>query len=161
MSIGPFAQTGLDEPFSLAIGLGGVGFGADVLEAKALAGFAEGKGFVAGAVVGHDTLDRYPEARIVGDGSLEEGDSASLFLILHDLTECDPGRVVDADMYVFPARPLATGAQVALASSIAGDAMADPVELAEFFNVDVKQLPPPSRADNVGSARPAPALRAC
>ncbi len=130
----------MDEAFGLAIGLGRIGLGADVLEAKALAGFAEGKGFVAGAVVRHDTLDRYPEARIVGDGRLEEGDSTSLFLVLHDLTEGNAGSVVDADMHVLPARPLATGAQVALAGSIAGDAMADPTELAELFDVDVNQL---------------------
>jgi hypothetical protein len=111
-----------------------------VLEAKALAGFAEGNGFVAGAVVRHDTLDRYPEAHIIGDSRLEQGDSTSLFLILHDLTEGDPGSVVDADLHILPARPLATGARVALAGSIAGDAMADPVELTELFDVDVNQL---------------------
>ena len=130
----------MDEAFGLAVGLGRIGLGADVLEAKAHAGFAEGKGFVAGAVVRHDTLDRYPEARIVGDSRLKEGDGTSLFLVLHDLTEGDPRSVVDADMHVLPARPLATGAQITLAGSIAGDAMADPVELAELFDVDVNQL---------------------
>src|SRR6266700_5712618 len=95
---------------------------------------------VAGAVVRHDTLDHYPEARIVGHGRLEEGDSTSLFLVLHDLTEGDPGSVVDADMHVLPARPLATGAQVALAGSVAGDAVTDPIELAELFDVDMDQL---------------------
>src|SRR5689334_16980800 len=101
---------------------------------------AEGYGFIAGAVVGHDTLDRHPEARIVGNSRLEEGDSTPLFLVLHDLTEGDPGRIVDADMDVLPARPLATGALVALTGSIAGDAMADPVELAELFDIDVNHL---------------------
>lgn len=33
-----------------------------------------------------------------------------------------------------------TGAQVALAASIACDAMADPIELTEFFDVDVDQF---------------------
>ena len=56
------------------------------------------------------------------------------------MTDGDPGSVVDADLYILPARPLATGARVALAGSIAGDAMADPVELAELFDVDVNQL---------------------
>lgn len=140
MGICPFAQAGLDEAFGLAIGLGRIGPGADVLDAEALAGFAEGKRFVAGSVVRHDTLDGYPEARIVGDGGLEESDSTSPFLVLHDLTEGDPGSIIDADMHVLPARPPATGAQVALAGSIAGDAVADPVEFTELFDVNVDQL---------------------
>ena len=65
----------MNEALGLAVGLRRVGLGTDVLEAKALAGFAEGKGFVAGAVVGHDALDRYPKARIVGDGRLEDRSS--------------------------------------------------------------------------------------
>ena len=65
LGISPFAQPGLDESFGLAIGLGRIGLGADVLEPEALAGFAEGKGFVAGAVVRHDTLEGYPKARII------------------------------------------------------------------------------------------------
>ena len=127
LGISPFAQAGLDEALGLAVGLGRIGPGADVLEAKTLAGFAEGNGLVAGAVVRHDTLDRYPEAHIVGDSRLEEGDGPSAFLVLHDLTEGDPGSVVDADMHVL------TGAQVALAGSIAGDAMADPLNLPSFL----------------------------
>jgi hypothetical protein len=104
-----------------------------VLEAKTLAGSAEGYGFVAGAVVGHDTLNRYPEARIVGNSCLEEGGSTPLFLVLHDLTDGDPAHIVDADMEVLQPGPLPPGALVALTGSIAGDAMADPVELAELF----------------------------
>src|SRR5262249_7686010 len=123
-------ETGWNEGVGLAIGLGGVWLGADVLEAETFAGLLEGEGFVARAVVGHDTLDRHAQARIVDDCSLQEGDRASPFLVLHDLTEGDPGSVVDADMHILPARPLATCAQVALAGSIAGDAMADPIELA-------------------------------
>ena len=103
----PIPASGLDKALGLAIGLGRIGPGADVLETKALAGVSEGKGFVTGAVVGHDTLDRYPEARVVGDGRLEEGDGTFPFLVLHDLTEGDPGSVIDADMHVLPARPLA------------------------------------------------------
>ena len=42
--VSPFAQAGLDEAFGLPIGLGRIGLGADVLEAKALASVAEGDG---------------------------------------------------------------------------------------------------------------------
>src|SRR5215469_17635066 len=100
--ISPLSQAGLNETLGLAIGLGRIGLGADVLEAEALAGLLEGKGFVARAVVGHDALDRHAQARIVSNGRFKESDSGSLLLILHDLAEGDTGRVVDADMHIFP-----------------------------------------------------------
>ena len=64
------------EALGLAVGLGRIGLGADVLEAETLAGRAEGEGLVAGAVVGHDALDLDAEALVVGDSGLEEGDGA-------------------------------------------------------------------------------------
>ena len=130
----------MNEALGLAIGLGRIGLGADVLEAEALAGLLESEGFIARAVVGHDALDRHAQARIVGEGSLEEGNGASPFLVLHDLAKGDPGSIVDTDMDVFPAWPLAARTLVALSMSIAGDAMADPIELTELFDVDVNQL---------------------
>ena len=47
------------------------------LRPRRSAGVAEGAGFVAGAVVGHDALDGDAEACVVGDGGLEEGHGAS------------------------------------------------------------------------------------
>ena len=44
--------------------------------------------------------------------------------------------VVDADMDELPA----DAAAVALAGAVAGDAMADPVETAELFDIDVDHL---------------------
>ncbi len=79
MSVGPFAQGGLDEAFGLSIGPWCVGFGADVLDAKGFAGIAPGEGPVAGAVVGHDAFDGDAEALVVLDGGLEEGCGADAF----------------------------------------------------------------------------------
>ena len=62
-----------------------------------------------------------------------------LALGLHDLAEGDARGVVDADMDELPA----DAAAVALAGAVAGDAMADLVELAELFDVDVDQLAGP------------------
>src|ERR1700682_5907428 len=78
--IGPFSQAGLDEALGLAVGPGGVWLGAGVLEGEPSAGVAEGEGSVAGAVVGHDPFDSDAEARVVGDGGLEEGHGTSLAL---------------------------------------------------------------------------------
>src|SRR5947209_16204484 len=111
-----------------------------MLETEALAGSAEGEGFVARTVVGHHSLNLDAQAGIVSDSHLEEGDSASLFLVLHDLAERDPGGIVDADMDKLPSDSFAARAQIALASTIAGDAMADPIELPELFDVDVDQF---------------------
>jgi hypothetical protein len=50
-----------------------------------------------------------------------------LSLAFHDPAEDDP-RSIDTDVDVFPAKPSAAGTPSALAGSIAGDAMADPIE---------------------------------
>jgi hypothetical protein len=60
--VGPLREGGLDEALGLAVGLGCVGLGADVLELQPFAGAREGAGFVAGAVVGHDAGDLDAEA---------------------------------------------------------------------------------------------------
>lgn len=89
--LGPLAQARLNEALGLAVGLRRVRLGADVLEAKPVAGLAEGKGLVARPVVGHHPLDLDAQACMVSDRSLEEGHGASLPLALHDLIKGDPG----------------------------------------------------------------------
>src|SRR3989304_3922162 len=112
-SIGPFAQRGLNEAFGLAVGLGRVGPGADVLEVEIAAGVAEVEGSVAGAVVGHDPFEGEGEALVVGEGGFEEGDGATLLLVGEDLREGQARGVVDADVDELPAD--AAGVALALA----------------------------------------------
>ena len=81
--------------------------------------------------------DRDAEACVVGDGGLEEGDGALLFLVGQDLREGDARGVVDADMDELPA---GAAGLVALAAAVAGDAVADALEAAELLDVDVDQL---------------------
>ena len=76
----------------------GTGLGPDVLDAEPLAGFGEGEGFIAAAVIGHDTLDGDAEASVVGDGCAQEGDGACLAFVWKDGRGCDPGVVVDGDV---------------------------------------------------------------
>ena len=76
------------------------------------------------------------EAGVVGDRRLEEGDGALLSLVRQDLREGDAGGVVDADVDELPADAAAVG----LAGAIAGDAMADAFEAAEFLDVDVDHV---------------------
>ena len=95
-----------------------------MLEPEPPAGLGKRLGAVAGAVVGHDPGDDDAEARIVGQGGLQEGDRALLPLVGQDLGEGDARGVVEADVDELPA-----GA-AALAGTLAGDAVADPVEAA-------------------------------
>src|SRR4029079_9931487 len=80
LSVGPFAQRGLDKALGLAVCLGRIRLGPDVLEAGLAAGRAEGLGAITGAIVGHHASNRDAEARVVGDRGLEEGDRALLWL---------------------------------------------------------------------------------
>src|SRR4029078_2615267 len=85
VSVGPFAQGVLDKALSLAVCLGRIRLGPDVLETEIAAGRAEGLGAIAGAIVGHHTGNRYAKVRVVGDRGLEEGDRALLLLVGEDL----------------------------------------------------------------------------
>src|SRR3982751_3907967 len=136
LSVGPFAQGGLDKALSLAVCPGRIGLGPDVLETEIAAGRAEGLGAKAGAIVGHHTGHRDAEVRVVGDRGLEEGDRTLLLLVRADLREGHAGGVIDADVDELPPDAPA----LALTGSIAGDAMADPVEAAELFAIDVDQF---------------------
>src|SRR5436190_21877183 len=115
-----------------------------MLKAEALAGPAEGEGFVARAVVGHHPFDLHAQAFVVGDRRLEEGHGTTLPLILHHLAEGNTGGIVDADVHELPADTPAFAAAHATAAALSGpivcDAMAYAVELAEFFDVDVDQF---------------------
>ena len=111
-----------------------------MFQAEFAAGVAEGVGFVAGAVVGEDAPDGDAKALIPGDRCLEMGDGARGFLIGMYLSEGEPGGVVDADMDKLPAVSLAFRALVGLSGPIARDAMADPLEAAEFLDVEVDHV---------------------
>jgi hypothetical protein len=64
--------------WALAIVCGGVGPGATCLIAEVAAGLGEGSRAIAGAVVGHDTIDAYTEGLEVGDGPLQAEEWSSM-----------------------------------------------------------------------------------
>ena len=107
-----------------------------MLEAEGSAGVAEGEGLVADSVVGHYAADGDAEAFVVGDRGLEEGGCAVLLLVRQDVAEGGAGVIVDADVEILPA----VAAPVALAGSVAGDAVARSVEAAELLDVDVDEF---------------------
>jgi hypothetical protein len=113
-----------------------IGLGADVLETEPPAGFGESSGSIAGTIIGHDALDRQAQARIVGDRRLEERNGALLTLVLHDRAEGNAGGVVNANVDKLPTCITGT----ALFRTNTHDAMADAIEFAKLFDVDVDQF---------------------
>ena len=135
LGISPLAERGLDEALGLAVSFWGVGAGAEMPQAEFEAGVAEGEGAIAAAVVGHDALHTDAQAGIAGDGRREEGDRGFLALIRPDLSEGDPGVVIDAHMDTFPAD--APG----VIARISGNPVADGGDATELLDVEVEQLP--------------------
>src|SRR5271163_1178104 len=125
-----------------------------MLEAERAASVVEVEGFVAGTVVGHDPAHGDAEAVIIGDCSFEEGDGADGFFVGLHLDEGDAGGVVDRDMGELPSEAFAARSSIALTGPVAGDSVADAVDAAEFFDVEVDHLAgigafvgnPPARA---------------
>ena len=91
-----------DEAFCLAVGPWRIGLGADVLDPRFSAGFAEGMGFVAGTIIRHNPGDGYPQSMIISDSRFEKGHRTFLFLVWINVSEGDAGIVVYADMQIFP-----------------------------------------------------------
>ncbi len=83
-----------------------------------------------------DAIDGDAEAAVIGDGGLQECDGAGLLLVGKDVDAGDARMVVDGDVSVFPTD--ATG--LALAVTVAGDAVASSAEFTELFYVDMDDL---------------------
>jgi ApbE superfamily uncharacterized protein (UPF0280 family) len=93
-------------------------------------------GPIAGAIVGLDASDLDAKAFVIGDRGLQEVAGADRLLIGLDLGEGDARGVVAADMAELPADAPA----VALASAVAGDAVAHVLKTPKFLDVDMDQL---------------------
>src|SRR4029078_5701281 len=85
-------------------------------------------------------LDLDAETFVIGESGFQEASGAALLLVGHDFGEGDARVVVDGDMNELPAEALAARSAIALSPAIARDAMADAVNLAELFDVDVDHL---------------------
>src|SRR5260370_28514388 len=88
----------------------------------------------------------------MGDGGVEEGEGGGCAVGLHDRGEGQARGVVDADMDELPADTAA----VALALAVTGDAVADLIEFAELFDVDVDHLARPLALVAAGAVSPPP-----
>ncbi len=75
----------------------------------------------------------------MGDRAAQKADRGHSFLIVEDFNVDEPGRVVDADVDVFPAEAIRPPV-VAAAGDAAGDAVARPRDPAELLDIDVDEL---------------------
>src|SRR5512135_1485609 len=96
--VGPFAQQGLNEALSLAVGLWCSGLGAQVAQVRRAAGVTKAMGAVARAVVREHPLDR---DALLGEPSacaVEESGATGAALVEQDLGIGEAGEVVDSHM---------------------------------------------------------------
>lgn len=108
-----------------------------MFQAELRAGFAEGGGAMAAAVVGHDPLHGDAARAIVHDDRFEEVGGSMSALRRPDRGVAEARVIVDADAQAF----LASAANVA--AQISGDAMAWSLNADKFLGVEVEQLSGP------------------
>ena len=132
--IGPLAGDGLDETFGLAVGLGAVRFGEEMLEAELMAGGGEGFGAIGGAAIGEDLLDFDAVSGVEGEGLVQSVEDALSFFVGEQTSEGEAGVVIDGDVKAFDA-----GAWVATRAVTSG-ADAWLREATELLNVEVKEV---------------------
>jgi hypothetical protein len=137
LRVSPFSKRGLDESLRLSVCLRRVGFREDLSQTCSCAGGAEGLRPVARTVVRHHAFDVDPEPGEVSSGGHQEGDSALLALVWHDLHESDARGVVNADVDVFPTDAMVT---IDDASRSSSDAMPDRADAPELLDVEVDQF---------------------
>jgi hypothetical protein len=99
-----------------------------------VAGLAEGGGFIAAAVIGHDALRGHPELVITAHVRFEEGDRAFLFPAGAQLRISHAGVLADADMDAFPA------STSHLIAPVGGDAMAGAPDAPEFLGIQMQRF---------------------
>jgi len=134
LSVGPFPECGLDEAFGLAVGLGAIGFGEEMLEAELMAGGCEGLGAIGGAAIGEDLLDVDAVGGVEGEGLVEGVEDALSAFVREEASEGEAGVVVDGDV-----QGLDAGAWVAM-SAVTSGADAWAMKAAELLDVEVKEV---------------------
>src|SRR5262249_34689058 len=72
-----------------------------------------------------------------GKGALEEGCGALFFLVRQDLGISEPGRIIDGDVDEVPTAMLVSR------PALASDAVADPVETAQFLDIEMDEFAGP------------------
>lgn len=133
--IGPLGQEGLDEPLRLAVGPRYVGPGADGLEIHGGAGLPPFAGAEGRTVVREDTTAGDSLLAEPAHGTSQEADRGGFLLVGQDFHVGQACGVVDGDMHL-----LVAGASRTALTTIAGDAVPDPLETGKLLGVDMDHV---------------------
>jgi len=132
--VGPLTGEGLDEAFGLAVGLGAIGSGEEMLEAELVAGGGKEFGAIGRTAIGEDGLDGDAMGPIKGEGLLERGEDAGDFFVGKEGGKSQAGMIIDGDVERLNAR-----ATVAV-RAVPGGADTGLEKAAKLFNIKMKQL---------------------
>jgi len=132
--VGPLTGEGLDEAFGLAVGLGAIGSGEEMLEAELVTGGGKEFGAIGRTAIGEDGLDGDAMGLIKGEGLLERGEDAGDFFVGKEGGKSQAGMIINGDV-----EGLDAGAGITV-GAIAGGADAGLVEAAKLFNIQMKEF---------------------
>src|SRR5271165_1225168 len=132
--VGPFADGGLDEAFSFAVGARGVEARADGLDAEFVAAGDEAARAEAGAVIGHHPANGNAQAGKVSHRLAQEFAGGDSLFVWQQGGEGDAGVVIDGDIEELPSG--ATG----FVLGISGEAMAGFGDASQLFDVAMQQV---------------------
>jgi hypothetical protein len=133
-SVCPLSGDGLDEPFSLAIGLRAIGFGEEVFEAKFLAGSGKEFGTIGGAAIRQHTQDGDAVGGVEVEGLLESSEDTVSLFIRKEGGKGETAVVVDGDVEAFDA-----GTWGAV-SAVAGGADPGLGKAPELLDIEVEEI---------------------
>ena len=134
MSIGPFAQRSLDEALGLAVSARSVRASEALFEAEACDLGALERAAVAGTVVGIETLWLDAEVLEESERGVEKGDGTLSGFVWQELSEGDPGMIIDGDVKILPASARA------VIMAITRDTAAGALDASEFFDVEMNEF---------------------
>ena len=115
--VGPFAQSGLDEAFSFAVGAGSVRTGEVMPDGELKTGGAEVAAAIAGTVVGEQTANADAMLGVEGDGGAQESDGSCCGLVGEHAREGETRVIVDGDVQSLPAGKLRATTAAAIATN--------------------------------------------
>ena len=132
--IGPFTSDGLDEAFSLAIGLRAIGFGKEMLDAELLTGGGKVVRAIGSATIGEHALDGKSMSFIELNCLMKRGHHALDLLIRQEAGKGKPAMIIYGNV-----QALDSSAAIAL-RAVSGGTHARTREAAQLLDVEVKQL---------------------
>ena len=133
--ISPLSGNGLNEPFSLAVGLWAIGFGEEMCEAEFVTSSGKEFGAISGASISQHALDLNAMGRVEVESLLEGGEDTGSLFIRKEGSEGNAAMIINGDM-----KGLNAGTWGAM-SAITGGPHTRLGEASELLDVEVEEVP--------------------